>query len=113
MRRTSLAPDDILVCDVCRTAIGDLRWGMVFWEPPTPGSGEHVKGLKLAHKGRCDDRELTFSFELRWFPRSPFEASHDALHQLAELNHNYNWTREQLTRLIDIAWACSVREKRT
>jgi hypothetical protein len=97
---------EVLVCDVCRSSIGDLHSGMIFWEPgETPGAP--VLDFRLAHKVTCDNDLLDYSAELWWFADPA-----TTLWRLADMTLGYGWSAEQLSRLCLISWAVSVVGKK-
>lgn len=92
-----LMPEHVLVCSVCSKPIDNLMMGMIFWDDD---DNNIVTELRIAHKGKCDKHKLSLSMELGWFadPQT-------ALFRLMHLVDAYQWSAEQMKRLVLLAWA--------
>jgi len=55
-----------IICDKCRKPILKVSSGIIVWNPEKMEEGKSIE-FKTFHKGKCDDRKLGFSMELRGY----------------------------------------------
>jgi hypothetical protein len=94
--------DEAMVCDVCRSPVGDIDRAMLFWdfEPAPVARVSHKRCERRAARNDTGD-ELGLSAELYWF--ADREA---ALWQLARIVGCYDeLTVKQLRKMVYVAWA--------